>query len=164
MAPISFSLKRIPFQTIQEHVLKNAGARIPTLYGNYSWYYLSNYYYVGPAIPGAATRILKNTLSTLSSSPIILCCEPILGTDPRSITTKTSEWTADQRYEKLCNYYKSKFSLENEIQIDCTLKTELTGHGTRWSNAERKFMWGTQIPGMYCHPISLQICSQTLLC
>jgi hypothetical protein len=169
LAPVSFSLKRIPFQTIQEHALKNAGVKLPLVYSKHPWYYLSNFYYTSTSSgsgSGEATRILKQAIGALVNhqTPILLCCEPILGTNPRSLTPKTCEWTAEQRYESLCSYYKSKFSLENEIQIDCTLKTELTGHGQRWSQADRKFMWGAQMPGMYCQPISLQICSQTLLC
>jgi hypothetical protein len=148
---ILFSLKHIPFSVLSEHVKKNSGVHLPNYYATIPWYYLSNFYYPSAngvvKSNGSATRILQTCIKEITSSqkPIILCCEPILGTDPRSITWKNCEMTSDERYNQLCKYYQTKFHLQDEIQIDCTLKTELTGHGKRWSNADRKFMWGLQI-------------------
>jgi hypothetical protein len=145
---VSFSLKHISFSILSDHVKKNAGIHLPTQYSAHSWYYLSNFYYNSSSSlksNGSATRILQTHLKEISKQergPIILCCEPILGTDPRSITWKNCEMTSDERYNDLCKYYQTKFHLQNELQIDCTLKTEITGHGQRWSNADRKFMWG----------------------
>jgi hypothetical protein len=160
---VSFSLKSVPFDILSDHVLKNAGIRLNSVYSSYDWVYLSNFYASSHASPGFATKQLQMALSQIQK-PFILCCEPLLGTDPRSITAKNCEMVPEERYKALCGYYKVKFNLQNEIPTCCTLKTGLTGHGKRWSDLERKFIFGAQIPGIYCHPISLQICSQTLLC
>ena len=56
----------------------------------------------------------------------------------------------DSRYTALCEYYRTKFGMRSELAIDCTLRTELTGHGTRWSSADRKFMWS--LPQYPFHP------------
>lgn len=160
---VSFSLKRISFDAISDHILKNAGHHLSSYYSSYDWIYLSNFYASSKTPSGLATKQLQNQLSKFQK-PFILCCEPILGTDPRSVTSKNCEWKSEERYKSLCEYYKVKFNLQNEIPTCCTLKTEITGHGQRWSDVERKFLFGSQIPGIYCQPISLQICSQTLLC
>ena len=137
----TFSLKRFPFEAISEHVLKNAGIRLSSAYSSYDWIYLSNFYTSPYAPPGLATKQLQDTLSKIKS-PFILCCEPLLGTDPRSLTNKNCEWTSEKRYDALCDYYKIKFNLEQHTPICCTLKTEVTGHGKRWNDLERKLMWG----------------------
>jgi hypothetical protein len=159
---ISFSLKRFSFQDVSEHLLKNS-CTVLSDYGTYDWIYLSNFYASSNAPSGFATRQLKKVLSNLNK-PYILFCEPILGSNPKSITSKTCEWTAEQRYESLCDYYKIKFGLCYEIHVCCTFKTTVTGHGERLTDLNRKMIFGPQIPGMYCQPISRQICSQTLLC
>lgn len=151
MKSVSFSLKHISFLVLSDHVKKNAGIHLPIHYSAHSWYYLSNFYYNSSSSlksNGSATRILQSSIKEIAKQerrPIILCCEPILGTDPRSITWKNCEMSSDERYNDLCKYYQTKFHLQNELQIDCTLKTELLGHGQRWSNADRKFMWGLQV-------------------
>lgn len=142
---VSFSLHRIPFQTVSDHILKNAGIRLSSAYSSYDWIYLSNFYASSHAPAGLATKKLQSSLAKIKS-PYILFCEPILGTDPRSLTNKNCEWTADKRYNALCEYYKTKFNLQNEIPTSCTLKTELTGHGRRWSDLERKIMFGINTP------------------
>ncbi len=159
---VTFSLKRVTFQNVSEHLLKNS-CTVLRDYSTYDWIYLSNFYTSPNASPGFATRQLKSALAKIQK-PYILFCEPLLGSDPRSFTTKNSEWTSEKRYESLCDYYKHKFGLTHEIPTCCTFKTNATGHGNRWSDLERKLLFGPQIPGMYCQPISLQICSQTLLC
>ena len=141
---ISFSLHRIPFQKVSDHILKNAGICISSAYSSYDWIYLSNFYTSSHAPAGLATKELQKTLSKLQN-PFILFCEPILGTDPRSLTSKNSEWSSEKRYEALCEYYSSKFNLKNEIPISCTLKTELIGHGKRWSDLDRKLIWGLHL-------------------
>ncbi len=138
---VTFTLTRLTYTTVAAHVKKNAGILLPPL--NIPWIYLSNFYSSGNSGNGNATRLLQSTLKSLNG-PYILCCEPLLGTDPRSLTPKNCDWTPDQRYTSLCNYYNHKFHLLQEIPIDCTLKTELTGIGQRWSYADRKFMWGVQ--------------------
>jgi hypothetical protein len=65
-----------------------------------------------------------------------------LGSDPRAITLKNANMTDDERYNSLCSYYKIKFNLNQEIQTRCTLKTEIIGHGQKWSDLDRKFIWG----------------------
>jgi len=119
---------------------------IPAALSHIPWYYLSGFYYRDPCPgprKGAATKILKAAIARLDQ-PGILCCEPILGSDPRSLTAKNEHLTADERYEELCSYYRTVFGLNYELQIDCTLKTELSGKGKRWNYAERKFMLGLQ--------------------
>lgn len=138
---ITFSLHRIPFQKVSDHILKNAGIRFSSFYSSYDWIYLSNFYAAQNAPPGIATKELQKTLSKIQN-PFILCCEPLLGTDPRSLTSKNCEWTSEERYDALCEYYRAKFNLKNEIPISCTLKTELVGHGKRWSDLDRKLIWG----------------------
>ena len=138
---VTFSLKRFSFEAISEHVLKNAGHRLSSAYSSYDWIYLSNFYASSNVSPGFATKELQSSLSKIKS-PFILCCEPVLGTDPRSLTSKNCEWTPEKRYDVLCDYYKIKFNLKKQTPICCTLKTELTGHGKRWSDLERKLIWG----------------------
>lgn len=138
---ISFSLRRFSFQVMSEHALKNAGVYLCPKYSNYEWIYLSNFYSSPLTKPGLATENLKKTLINIEK-PYILCCEPILGSDPRSLTLKNCEWTCEERYNGLCNYYRTKFGLTEEIPISCTLKTEITGHGKKWSDLERKLMYG----------------------
>lgn len=159
---VTFSLKRVTFQNVSEHLSKNS-CTVLRDYSKYDWIYLSNFYTCPKASPGFATKQLKLALDKIQK-PYILFCEPLLGSDPRSFTAKNSEWTSEKRYESLCDYYKNKFGLVYEIPTSCTFKTSVTGHGKRWSDLERKLLFGPQIPGMYCQPISLQICSQTLLC
>jgi hypothetical protein len=137
----SFSLHNIPFHKVSDHILKNAGIKISSVYSSYNWIYLSNFYTSSHAPAGLATKELQKALHKIQN-PFILCCEPILGTNPRSLTNKNCEWTPEKRYEALCEYYKIKFNLQNEIPISCTLKTELTEHGKRWSDLERKLIWG----------------------
>jgi hypothetical protein len=111
------------------------------------WFYLSGFYYTGGPGGGPgrgnATATLQAAIAEIcnKNGPIILCCEPILGTDPRSLTAKNADLSADDRYDGLCNYYRRKFGLTCDVPIDCTLRTEMTGHGRRWSLADRKFMW-----------------------
>ncbi len=159
---ISFSLKRVSFQNVSEHLLKNS-CTVLRDYSTYDWIYLSNFYTSPHAPSGFATKNLKSVLSN-SNKPYILFCEPILGSNPKSITTKNCEWTPEKRFNELCEYYKLKFGLCQEIPVCCTFKTNAIGIGERLSDLNRKMLFGLQIPGMYCQPISLQICSQTLLC
>ncbi len=77
-------------------------------------------------------------------TPYILCCEPILGTNPRSITLKNCEMTPDERYNALCNYYKNQFNLISEIPTCCTLKKEIMGQYGIKQDLDRKFIWGIQ--------------------
>lgn len=138
-----FSLIKLPFRTIKDHVRRNAGIVLPDSFGRCPWYYLSGFYYNDPRSirsPGYATRILKSAIASIGE-PIALCCEPVLGTDPRSITAKNEHMDPEHRYTALCDYYRTKFGMHAELAIDCTLRTELTGHGKRWSSADRKFMW-----------------------
>lgn len=140
---ITFSLRHFSFNIIYDHSKKNSNIIIPQIYSKYKWIYLSNFYASSNIQPGKATKILKEALSKIQF-PYILCCEPILGTDERSITQRNAELTADQRYKVLCDYYENKFSLINEIPTRCTLKTEIVGHGKVWSDLDRKFLWGIQ--------------------
>jgi hypothetical protein len=137
---ITFSLRHIPTSIILDHARKNSNMTIPQKFLNYNWIYLSNYYSSPIVQKGLATKILKETLTNIKT-PYILCCEPILGTDYRSITSTNCELSSEQRYNSLCEYYRKKFNLYNEIQTRTTLKTEIIGHGTIWSDLERKFMW-----------------------
>ena len=136
-------LTRIPTHQILDHIRHNSTAHLPTNLLEHPWYYLSNFYTPPTAPPGYATQHLRMALQHISrNKPIILCCEPILGTDPRSITPKTAEMTPDERYTGLQNYYKTRFGLHNSLPTRTTLKTELTGHGKRWSDCERHLMYG----------------------
>jgi hypothetical protein len=140
---ISGTLKRIYFPAIAAHVRRNSGLILPPELGTLPWYYLSGFYYKNPHRinkPGHATAVLKANIAAIGE-PIILCCEPVLGSDPRSMTEKNEHLTPDDRYTSLCNYYRRVFNMTNETQIDCTLYTELTGRGRRWALPERKFMW-----------------------
>jgi hypothetical protein len=116
---------------------------IPKVYSKYKWIYLSNFYSSSNAPQGLATKLLQGALSTIKT-PYILCCEPILGTDMRSITERNAELSADERYKVLCEYYENRFSLINEIPTRCTLKTEIVCHGKIWSDLDRTFLWGIQ--------------------
>ena len=138
---ITFSLRYIPFLTILEHLKKNSLQTVPKHLSKYDWIYLSNFYSSENTQPGLATRMLQDTLDSISK-PYILCCEPILGNNIKSITAKNCNLTADQRYKSLCTYYQNKFNLYNEIQTRCTLKTELLNNGIKCDDLERKFMWG----------------------
>lgn len=73
--------------------------------------------------------------------PFVLCCEPILGSDPRSLTPKTAHLDPEVRTAGLCNYYRTRFGLVCEAPARCTLRTQLTGAGKRWSEPDRTFMW-----------------------
>jgi hypothetical protein len=141
---VTYSLTRIPTHRIVEHLRRNATptAKQPTALLQYPWYYLSNFYASPTAPPGYATWHLKTSLTKLSPHPYILCCEPILGTDPRAITAKTAHMTPDSRYTNLCNYYATRFGLTSALPTCTTLKTELTGHGRKWSDCERHLMYG----------------------
>lgn len=103
------------------------------------WYYLSGFYSQTPG-SGKATRALHTAILQIGT-PIVLCCEPILGTDPRSLTAKTEHLDPETRSLGLCNYYRSRFGLGCEARTHCTLKTEILGHGRRWSEPDRTFMW-----------------------
>ena len=140
---ITFSLRHISFNRIYEHTRKNSNIVIPEIYSKYKWIYLSNFYSSSTAHRGLATKVLKEALSVIKT-PYILCCEPILGTDERSITERNAELSADERCQALCNYYEYKFNLGNEIPTRCTLKTDIVGHGKIWSDLDRKFLWGIQ--------------------
>jgi hypothetical protein len=50
--------------------------------------------------------------------------------------------TVSERYAHLCGYYNTQFGLKDNIPICTTLKTEITGHGKRWSDMERILMFG----------------------
>jgi hypothetical protein len=139
---VTFSLARIPFPTIVDHLRRNAGRTIPARFGALPWIYLSGFY-ARRAQPGAATTLLRQTLAAIPG-PFILCCEPILGTDPRSITAKNADLTPDQRYEALQGYYCSQFGLTAAVRTDCTLRVAMTGRGPRWSDARRHLMLGIQ--------------------
>lgn len=135
-------MAQIPFRIIKDHVRRNSGIILPHTLGRTPWYYLSGFYYNSPntiQTPGTATRALQTALASIGH-PVTLCCEPILGTDPRSMTAKNEHLTSDERYEQLCQYYRTKFDMQASLPIDCTLRTELIGKGKRWS-AERLFMW-----------------------
>lgn len=93
---------------------------------------------------GQATAVLKTALYGLPR-PAILCCEPLLGSDPRSMTPWTEHMTDTERTTKLCRYYQQCFGLHNGCAIDCTLRTTLTGRGRRWIG-ERQFLWGLVDP------------------
>jgi hypothetical protein len=140
---ITFSLRHISFNRIYEHARKNSNIIIPEIYSNYKWIYLSNFYSSSTTQRGLATKVLQDALSVITT-PYILCCEPILGTNERSITERNIDLTADERYKVLCEYYEKKFKLVNEIPTRCTLKTEIVGHGKVWSDLDRKFLWGIQ--------------------
>ena len=102
------------------------------------WMYLTDFYSKS-AGSGEATRSLKRDLQAIGR-PIILCCEPILGSDPRSLTPRTAGLTADERTASLAHYYRSRFNMLFEIPVCCTLRTDLTGRGRHWSEPDRRFM------------------------
>jgi len=137
-----YSLKRVAFEEVATHLRRNAGVTIS--YTGLPWYYLTGFYSKTPG-SGSATRSLRSAIAAIGE-PIILCCEPVLGTDPRSLTPRNADMDSDSRYEALCNYYRRHFNLCCETPTHCTLRTELTGHGTRWSLPERIFMWSPSRP------------------
>jgi hypothetical protein len=108
---------------------------------HYQWIYLSNFYASDGTPPKLATHLLRAELGK-ARQPFILCCEPILGNDPRAITAKNSAMTATERYENLCRYYSIQFGLKDSIPTCTTLKTEMTGHGRRWEDMERMLLFG----------------------
>jgi hypothetical protein len=149
---ITFSLRRIPFHIIIDHLKKNSNTNLqshkcPNLL-KYEWIYLSDFYAPQTAPYGLATKTLKYALkqitygNIINNAPYILCCEPILGTDSRAITKKTEHLLAEDRYKKLCKYYEKEFSLCNHIRTQCTIKTEIRGIGKKWSDLDRKLLWG----------------------
>lgn len=103
------------------------------------WYYLSGFYSKTPG-SGTATQMLQAAIRQIGE-PIILCCEPILGTHPRSLTAKTEHLDPDARSERLKAYYRKCFAMNYEVPSHCTLRTELVGQGRRWSEPDRTFMW-----------------------
>ena len=109
------------------------------LWGLRPWYYLSGFYSKTPGT-GTATQLLQAAIHKIGE-PIILCCEPILGTDPRSLTAKTEHLNPDARSERLKAYYRKGFAMNFEVPTHCTLRTELVGCGRRWSEPDRTFMW-----------------------
>ncbi len=141
---ISFSLRHIPFHIISDHLKKNSNTILHPDLLKYQWIYLSDFYASQNAPYGLATYTLKNALKQIAynNSPYILCCEPILGTDPRAITKKTEHLSAEDKYTKLCKYYEKEFSLYNNILTQCTIKTEIRGIGKKWSDLDRKLLWG----------------------
>jgi hypothetical protein len=134
-----YSLKRVAFEEVATHLRRNAGVTIS--YTGLPWYYLTGFYSKTPG-SGSATRSLRSAIAAIGE-PIILCCEPVLGTDPRSLTPRNADMDSDSRYEALCNYYRRHFNLCCETPTHCTLRTELTGYGTR---NERIFMWSPSQP------------------
>lgn len=103
------------------------------------WYYLSGFYSKTPG-SGTATQMLQAAIRQIGE-PIILCCEPILGTHPRSLTAKTEHLDPEARSERLKAYYRKCFAMNYEVPTHCTLRTELVGQGRRWSEPDRTFMW-----------------------
>jgi hypothetical protein len=47
----------------------------------------------------------------------------------------------ESRYDGLCHYYRNRFNMVFEAPTRCTLRTEITGSGKRWSEPDRKFIW-----------------------
>lgn len=143
-----FQLTRIAFPHVAEHVRRAAGIRLPSELGAFEWIYLSGFRAalaspareMQPQPRGLATAVLKTALAALPR-PAILCCEPLLGSDPRSLTPWTEHMTDTERTAKLCRYYQTCFGLRSGCAIDCTLRTTLTGRGQRWAG-ERQFLWG----------------------
>lgn len=130
-----------------------AGIRLPSELGAFEWIYLSGFRaaLASPTMEmrsspprGLATAVLKTALAALPR-PAILCCEPLLGSDPRSITPWTEHMTDTERTAKLCRYYQQCFGLRSGCAIDCTLRTTMTGRGRRWQG-ERQFLWGLVDP------------------
>jgi len=134
-----FALTYIPFPVVVAHLRRNAGLSLDPVWCSKPWYYLSGFYSQTPG-SGSATRALQTAIESIGK-PIILCCEPILGTDPRSLTAKTENLDPETRFTGLCNYYRSRFGLGCEARTHCTLKTEIMGCGRRWSEPDRTFMW-----------------------
>jgi hypothetical protein len=62
--------------------------------------------------------------------------------------------TVSERYAHLCGYYNTQFGLKDNIPICTTLKTEITGHGKRWSDMERILMFGIYTP-FKCSPLEV---------
>jgi len=123
------------------HLRRNAGVSLNPLWNRCPWYYLSGFYSREPGT-GGATRALRAAIRTIGE-PIILCCEPILGSDPRSLTPKTEHLDPETRTVGLCNYYRTVHGLVCEAPTRCTLRTQLTGAGKRWSEPDRTFMWSS---------------------
>jgi hypothetical protein len=141
---VRFRLTRVGFGLVDEHVRRAAGRTLPSELGAYPWIYLSGFY-AAPAAPrGLATATLKTALSALPE-PVVLCCEPLLGSDPRAVTAWTEHMTDTERTAKLCQYYQTQFGLRRACPIDCTLMTTLLGRGRRWQG-ERQFLWGLVHP------------------
>jgi len=125
------------------HLRRNAGISLNPLWNRCPWYYLSGFYSREPGT-GGATRALRAAIRTIGE-PIILCCEPILGSDPRSLTSKTEHLDPETRTAGLCNYYRTVHGLVCEASTRCTLRTQLTGAGKRWSEPDRTFMWSLPV-------------------
>jgi hypothetical protein len=128
------------------HLRRNAGISLTSSWCQQPWYYLSGFYSREPGT-GVATRALRAAVQAIGGGgPFVLCCEPILGTDPRSLTAKTAHLDPEARTAGLCNYYRDRFGLVCEAPTRCTLRTELTGSGKRWSEPDRTFMWSPLMP------------------
>ena len=121
------------------HLRRNAGVSLDPLWNRCPWYYLSGFYSREPGT-GGATRSLRAAIQAIGC-PIVLCCEPILGSDPRSLTPKTEHLDPETRTAGLCNYYRAIHGLVCEAPARCTLRTQRTGAGKRWSEPDRTFMW-----------------------
>jgi hypothetical protein len=61
--------------------------------------------------------------------------------------------TVSERYTHLCRYYTTQFGLKDSIPTCTTLKTEMTGHGRRWSDMDRMLIFGmyTHVPNIIQH-------------
>jgi len=123
------------------HLRRNAGVSLDPLWNRCPWYYLSGFYSREPGT-GGATRALRAAIRAIGE-PIVLCCEPILGSDPRSLTPKTAHLDSEARTAGLCNYYRAVHGLICEAPTRCTLRTQVTGAGKRWSEPDRTFMWSS---------------------
>lgn len=122
------------------------------------WFYLSDFYehcdheriaarpreLHPPA--GRATAALRAVISRCLPDNAILCCEPVLGTDPRSVSYKNIDWSPDARYAALCQYYRAVWGLRDVVPTHCTLRTDLTGIGRVWADTDRLFMFGLKPP------------------
>lgn len=148
---VTFRLTHVSFASISEHVRHRAGISLPVQLAAVPWVYLSNFYQALPHEQIAAgslrppqgatpTRLLKEALTRLP--PHILCCEPVLGSDPRSISYKNIELSPDVRYAGLCQYYR-RLGLTTAIPTTCTLQASLTQRGRIWSEPDRLFLFGT---------------------
>lgn len=126
---------------------------LPAHIASLPWIYLSNFYQALPheqiaagrvAAPPASgptpTRLLQAALAQLP--PHILCCEPVLGSDPRSISYKNINLSPEARYTGLCQYYQ-RLGLTAAVPTTCTLQTSLTQRGRIWSEPDRLFLFGT---------------------